>query len=310
MKAIDIVGILLLLCTISSCRTPSSNNTPDQTETCQAKPLNAFPGLHNVFHVNKNLISGGEPQGDKGFESLANLQVRTIISVDGARPDIERAKAHHMRYVHIPLGYKSIDNNSQRLLAKAIRDLPANVYVHCLHGKHRGPAAVAIASVMLGRMDRNEAVTFMRKAGTSPMYDGLFSCVMNASPLDQKVLDRTPSNFPKVTRVTGLVETMADMGRVYNDLKLIRDAGWITPANHPDLIPSRKASYLASLLQHLQADPDTRSKPEEFHSLLKKGTQRADEFSQALAHPPTHDPLQRFNSLAESCQDCHTKYRN
>src|SRR5436305_114465 len=106
------------------------------------RPLDA-PGLPHAFRVSDRLFSGGNPDGEAGFAALRALGVQTVISVDGARPDWETAGRHGLRYVHLPVGYDGIPRGRVLALAKAARDLPGPVYVHCHHGKHRGPAAVA-----------------------------------------------------------------------------------------------------------------------------------------------------------------------
>src|SRR5438067_12591502 len=65
----------------------------------------AFPGLQNVCHLAEKLYSGSAPEGDAGFESLQKLGVKTVLSGDGARPDVERARKHGVRYVERPFGY-------------------------------------------------------------------------------------------------------------------------------------------------------------------------------------------------------------
>src|SRR5687768_15254905 len=64
-----------------------------------------FDGLHNVIRVSENIYSGGVPEGDAGFQSLKKLGIKSIVTVDGARPEVEKAKAFGMRYVHLPFGY-------------------------------------------------------------------------------------------------------------------------------------------------------------------------------------------------------------
>src|SRR5215212_2026849 len=84
----------------------------------EIKRINA-PGLENLFAISPNLFSGGSPEGDEGFASLAKLGVKTIITVDGAQPDLERAHAHGLRYVHLPHGYNGIPSDTQLQLIKA-----------------------------------------------------------------------------------------------------------------------------------------------------------------------------------------------
>src|SRR5262245_34504268 len=63
------------------------------------------PGLHNVHRITDKLLSGSRPEGDEGFRLLRDLGVKTVMSVDGARPEVERARKYGLRYVHLPFGY-------------------------------------------------------------------------------------------------------------------------------------------------------------------------------------------------------------
>jgi len=65
-------------------------------------------GIHNLHLAMPGLWSGSGPEGDAGFASLKKLGVKTVISVDGAKPDIERARRYGMRYVHLPIGYAGV----------------------------------------------------------------------------------------------------------------------------------------------------------------------------------------------------------
>jgi len=56
-----------------------------------------LPGLHNVVPYtgsgSEAFYSGSAPEGDAGFDALVKLGIKTVISVDGATPDLARAKA-------------------------------------------------------------------------------------------------------------------------------------------------------------------------------------------------------------------------
>src|SRR5688500_4513824 len=69
-----------------------------------AEKLPEAAGLHNLWRVAANSYSGSEPHAEEGFASLAKLGIKTVISVDGARPNLEAAAKHGMKYVHIPTG--------------------------------------------------------------------------------------------------------------------------------------------------------------------------------------------------------------
>ena len=54
-------------------------------------------GLPNAFQLYANVISGRVPDGNDGFMQLKRIGVKTIVCVDGARPDIETAKKFGLR---------------------------------------------------------------------------------------------------------------------------------------------------------------------------------------------------------------------
>src|SRR4029453_11584488 len=126
--------------------------------------------LPNAYRLADKVISGGQPQGEAGFAELKNLGVRTIISVDGAKPDVELAKKFGLRYVHLPHGYDGVPDERVRELAKAVRDLPGPIYIHCHHGKHRSPTAATVACVAAGLLRPEAALTVLKTAGTSENY--------------------------------------------------------------------------------------------------------------------------------------------
>jgi protein tyrosine phosphatase (PTP) superfamily phosphohydrolase (DUF442 family) len=99
--------------------------------------------LPNAFRVSERIYSGGNPDDERGFAALAKLGVKTAISVDGARPDVETARRFGIRYVHLPFGYDGIPKDRIAELAKCAATMQGPLYIHCHHGKHRGPAAVA-----------------------------------------------------------------------------------------------------------------------------------------------------------------------
>jgi protein tyrosine phosphatase (PTP) superfamily phosphohydrolase (DUF442 family) len=103
-----------------------------------------LPGVENAYRLSPRLYSGGEPRGEQAFAALKSLGIKTAISVDGATPDAETARRYGIRYVHLPVGYDGISREQAVRIIKAARTLPGPVFVHCHHGKHRGPAAVAV----------------------------------------------------------------------------------------------------------------------------------------------------------------------
>ena len=74
----------------------------------ETKPRD-YPGICNAVTYHDGYVSGSVPEGDAGFDTLAAMGVKTIISVDGAVPEVERATVRGMRYIHLPIGYNGVD---------------------------------------------------------------------------------------------------------------------------------------------------------------------------------------------------------
>src|SRR5690348_5650109 len=91
-------ALLLPLLGGLACQPPTTTAPPVALEPAIGAKVEAA-GLHNVYRITEKLYSGSSPDGDEGFRSLAKLGVKTIISVDGMKPDVEAAHKHGMRYV-------------------------------------------------------------------------------------------------------------------------------------------------------------------------------------------------------------------
>src|SRR3954447_12320595 len=71
-------------------------------------PAVAVEGIENAHRLTDKVIAGAAPEGDASFESLRKLGIKTIITVDGATPDVAAAHRHGLRYVHLPIGYDDV----------------------------------------------------------------------------------------------------------------------------------------------------------------------------------------------------------
>src|SRR5690606_5918477 len=131
--------------------------------------------LPNAVQVHSRVISGGSPHGEEGYRELAELGVKTVISVDGATPDIETANRYGLRYVHLPHGYDGIPRERVEQLAKAVKELEGPIYIHCHHGKHRSPAAASVACIGAGLIDQQCAQQVLSVVGTGKNYRRLLA---------------------------------------------------------------------------------------------------------------------------------------
>lgn len=271
-----------------------------------------LPGLPNVVAYAEGLYSGGAPEGDEGFRTLRDMGIRTILSVDGAQPDVEAAKSRGMRYVHLPIGYNGMDRDRTLEISRAVKELPGPIYIHCHHGKHRAAGATGAVAVTLGYMTNAEATQRMHVSGTSPHYVGLYQCVAVASAASNEEIFAAANTFPERWLTTGLVQSMVEIDDTFEHLKRIQSAGWQTPAAHPDLVPAAEAGRLTDLFRNLRDDARCQSKPAEFMEwMLAASRDTAQLEAELVASTPSIEHLDRqWARLTESCTHCHAKYRD
>jgi protein tyrosine phosphatase (PTP) superfamily phosphohydrolase (DUF442 family) len=302
--------MVLAGCTPHQAVRPAADAPPIASD----KPVE-YKGLHNVVSYGPGFMSGSAPDSDEGFEMLREMGVRTIVSVDGAEPDVDKAKAYGLRYVHLPIGYNGMDHKRTLEISKAVKMAQADgpVYIHCHHGKHRSAGAAGAAAVTLGWLTNEEATEKLKVSGTSTAYKGLFQCVSAAYPVNGAEWDSVPNSFPEVSRPSGYVESMVEIDEVFDHLKAIEKAGWKPPAESPDLVPVAEAARLADLFRTLADHKEAAAKPAPVPGLLRADSAKATEIEDGLAATPqmtASDLSQRLRSLAASCTDCHAKYRD
>lgn len=264
------------------------------------------PALHNLLQITDTIYSGGEPHGEESFKALRALGVTTIVSVDGATPDLELARKYDLRYVHIPIGYDGIDEHAGASFARLAWDVDGPMYVHCHHGKHRGPAAAAVACIAAGELDGPAALAILEAAGTSRDYSGLWRDVENyeAPPAGSELPE-----LVEVAQVDSLAAAMAKLDRHWDNLKRCRKNNWTTPEGHPDLVPAQEALLVFEALResarHLGKDYDA-----QFAAWLRGSETLADDLHQGLKTERNPELEARFEALQNSCNQCHDLYRN
>lgn len=271
-------------------------------------------GLHNVVAFHDGFYSGAVPEGEAGFDSLKAMGVRTVISVDGAIPEVALAEARGMRYIHLPIGYNGFDETRKLELARATRDamLEGPVYMHCHHGKHRSAGAAGTVAVALGWAEPEAMVGRMKVSGTSPHYTGLYACTAEATVVDTSLLESIPANFTSISVPTGVVKSMVDIDVAFEHLKWIEKAGWRVPENHPDLVPAAEAGKLADLLRFLIDHERTLAKPPEYRELMVQNWQESSDLEEMLVSgEATVEALTaQMKLIASSCKACHVEYRD
>ena len=277
------------------------------------------PRLVNPLRIAPGVISGGMPD-EAGFEALAELGVKTVISVDGALPDAELARRFGLRYVHLPHGYDGIPRARARELAKAVRDLEGPVFIHCHHGKHRSPVAAVTACVMLGWLDPTAVDSVLRAAGTSEGYRGLYRTAREARRVDGGQLDMIPANFTDRAKVPALAEAMVALERAHDRLRLIAAAQWQPPQDRPDLDPRHEVLLLREQFAELLRTAAVQEKAVEFERWLRDSNVAAGKLEAALDDRSDDAPGadnrakasrdQLLREISDRCQICHRQFRD
>lgn len=284
--------------------------TPPAPSPAEPVPLQA-EGLHNLFRVSDRVFSGSSPEGDAGFASLERLGVKTVITVDGAKPDVATAEKHGLRYVHIPIGYDGIPADRAILLAKAVRDLPGPVYVHCHHGMHRGPAACAAVQLTLDPTWTPErAGRWLAAAGTDTKYNGLIELPRTFKSPSAADLDVAPNDFPTTAAVPDFVRLMVEVDTRWDHLKEAKANGWKTPPNHPDVDPPHEAVLLTELFREAARLDGSTAKGKGFVDLLGEAETAAKELEAAIRKGDGKAATAAFNRTQAACASCHPKFRD
>lgn len=293
----------------------SFNLASAQTENAiRPEPLHA-DGIKNFFRLSEKIYSGSSPESENAFAALQKLGIKTIISVDGAQPDVETAKKFGLRYVHLPFGYDRVPTNQALKLVKTASELPKPIYVHCHHGLHRGPAGAAIICKETENWTHQQALDWLKLAGTTTNYSGLYKSVETFRAPSAGELKRLPNEFPEKIEASPLVDTMVEIDRRFDSLKLILKARANPSAAHLNLGAAHQFLLLEELFKELNRtlpdqNPQLRDKMVEAEKLahelrlaLGANRQHPNEASEAKL-------TAAFNIVAKSCATCHKAHRN
>ena len=296
-----------------------ASSTPSAADDRAVK--RSIPGVENAYQLSPRLLSGGKPEGAAAFEALEALGVKTIVSVDGAPTDVEAAQAHGMRYVHLPVGYDGIDPGSAARLVKLMQTLPGPVFVHCHHGKHRGPAAASLCAIATEGWTTAEARAWLKQAGTSTDYQGLYQSVDHFQMPAQNVLDKLNPDpghdLPAQAQLPVLVELMVEVDAAWDQLKPLTVEAVAKPALTPDEAQAMSATALVLAEHYREAArlPEADRKGPDFLKALADAERRALDLQSRLKatrhnSQPTPDVNAAAKLAGQSCVNCHKQFRD
>ena len=291
---------------------PPATATQDATKAAPGgpnKPLK-IAGVHNAFQWTGKVISGSCPDGEAGFKALADRGVKTILTVDGATPDVELATKYGMRYVHIPVEYSGIAQVDALRIARAVRDLPGPIFIHCHHGIHRGPTATALAVIASGELTNEQALAALKQAGTGANYEGLWKVVREFKVPTKEQLDAADNTFPARAKVQALAGHMVNIDERFTGLKAVQAAQWGTPKEHPDLDPAHEALMLREGFAEAARSEEAKKLPEDFRERLNAAEGAAIALESALREKDNAAAQKAYLSVQASCSSCHKLYRD
>jgi protein tyrosine phosphatase (PTP) superfamily phosphohydrolase (DUF442 family) len=279
-------------------------------------PPEELSGLHNVYHLSPNIVSGSEPHGEAAFAELHKLGVKTILSVDGKVPDADLARKYGMTYVHVPIQYKGIADDEVLKIAKTFREKEGPFYVHCFHGKHRGPAAAEIGRIAIDGISREQALAEMRQwCGTAQSYEGLYRVVARAKLPSEAETSAFRWDFPAAHPFDGFRSGMIEISRADDNLKALSKTKWQPDAEHPDLDPVNEATKLASAIERSAKLDELAEEPTDFRQWMSdsvvQGAALRDAMVALKSGGGSTDAVDKaYKTVAATCTACHDKYRN
>lgn len=249
--------------------------------------------LPRLLRPSERVYSGAEPDTSLAFETLANLGVKTIVSVDGVRPNLAQAARYDLEYVHIPIGYDGVSKPAQASLVRLMREREGPFYIHCQHGRHRGPAAAAIACRAEDTFSQSEAIAFLELAGTDRSYAGLYRDVTNfVAPTSTVELPKLVSS----AEVASLASRMANLDRIFQRIVDSSAEG----VHREDAVLLRQAfRESARCLMKSEASPG-------IIQLMRE----AEEASKALCEAADIESREIVARLKLQCTLCHRQFRD
>ena len=261
--------------------------------------------LHNVFQVTESIYSGNSPDSEEGFRELQKLGVKTIISVDGSKPNLTLAHKYGMINVHLPIGYDGVPHARAVELTKVGQTAAGPLYVHCHHGKHRGPAAAAVVCRATKGWTVEKADEFLKQAGTSPDYAGLYRDVRAFRQPTAEELTRIPNELPEVANTPDLVNIMVAIDEYFDTFKAAQKDDWRE-------LPAQPAMLLWELLREHARDPETVKRGDDYKARLADSERAADALRLILRDPNGTSPGRdaALLSAGKTCGACHKAHRN
>lgn len=292
---------------VVACSSPAPAPVPAQaTYDAKGEPV----GLEHYRKWSDKVGQSGQPVGEEAFRNAAALGYRTILSVDGAKPDAEVAAKYGLRYVHVPIEYSGITKDQALRIVKAVETSDGPVLVHCHHGLHRGPAGAMVARIAVDGISNAEATEMLKQSGCSPKYEGLYRDIAGFKAPSAAELATVPADLPAYVSAGDTVEHMAKMSRVFEGLAACRKAGWKAPAESPDVSPPHQARILWEHFAELRRLDESKSHGDQYMKWLESSEKDGVKLEEAIRAGDTAAADAAMDAVKKTCDSCHKKHRD
>ena len=174
-------------------------------------------------------------------------------------------------------------------------------------------------AVALGDLTNEEAVAWMKAAGTSPNYAGLYRCVREFRKPTKEQLDQAPNEFPAQVEPASFIEAMVELSNTWDQLKELAAADFKTPTDNPDLTAAHEALQLNEHYREMMRTDEfqmrddlqaamTRAEKQsaELHKLLKQLEKESGSAKSELRKKVEA----QFGLVGNDCKSCHAAFRD
>jgi len=294
---------ILIVTIIFSYSSAYTGETVNDIENKFETKLTDLP--ENFCEFVPGLYSGGEPTLTQ-FEELKRIGVTTVISVDGAAPKVAPVEELGMSYIHLPIGYDTVPN---KVVASMMQLNSKNeiIYIHCHHGKHRGPAVAAIYTQLIDLATLEEVLEKMQTIGTSELYQGLWEAVRK---LDPKEVEATPKmELVSSQAVDDLTSSMSKIDRLYDNVKDHLDLSSSAKFNQDEL-EHQSILLLEALKESARLDTHQWNTDKKYTQYAIDSNTFADQLVGEITTKRFDTASITLKNLKQSCTSCHQDFRN
>lgn len=139
-------------------------NLQARLKAARVKPIE-LPGVKNMYQVSPQLYRGNQPTRE-GYRALANMGIKTVVSLRRTKPNPSLTKDLPLTVKHIPINpFIFRDKHAREFLAIVSDPKNRPVYVHCLYGSDRTGVMVALYRMTFQKWTAKAAIEEMKNGG-------------------------------------------------------------------------------------------------------------------------------------------------